>query len=695
MYFSTIVEINKNSFFNVFGSFQQIMMKFIRCFLLTISGILLFSSNGESNDRNRAIIDTLRWGFNFRSGEAYKRANQAKHLDSTYYVGHLIEAYHYFDKAEEHTGLAKAVKPLRKAIRLYEKDFGETLEKWYTREDIWAEAGRGLLRQLDYYDLSNRLINCYISLEMPDSAYSATLRFKDANLVYDFQSYHWLAWLYFRTRIYDSDKYDFLKDSIEDNLKAAFEYTDSLELRYQKNVPYIRNEILGAVMQGSGFYNSFQNSFIQGPRGVIANTLGILYGYDFQPELAAKYFKQMRGDDNLAKTVNLGFTYHSNIDFRTAEDYFSKVPDRGSRSRGGHWQGYSTIYVYKGEPLEGAAKLQEDRDSHGYTIGYGWDNLCLARMFLYAGYIDECDISLTKADNFTEVHYNTSFREDQYRFMLKTLRLMQAIYEENAVKFENKNHWLSLDWWKQFPGLAYDKYTTLYQLANELALNPEREMVYYHIFHTESIVSFDELWFILKNYSNDYFKEVFRQFSRSDPRTNLDRYYNYFTGKLLIEEGNDEVAYDVLTAILSDDQLDKEYEKLLIARVHESCAMIANENGWQPQKTFHLNELYTNFPEIIPFSEVQMAFRLNISPELKTSENPAVQNALSQLQDTNIDWEPAATQNFPEITLNLGENNRLQYEVIINRETFTQGAVELNTPDAGKKLAYRLFKVLR
>ncbi|MEZ4762334.1 MAG: hypothetical protein R3C26_03725 [Calditrichia bacterium] len=115
-----------------------------------------------------------------------------------------------------------------------------------------------------------------------------------------------------------------------------------------------------------------------------------------------------------------------------------------SRSRGGHWQGFSIVQVSKDTPFAGAAHLQADRDSHGYTIGYGWDNLCLARMYLYAGQLDECASALAKAENFKEVHYNTSFREDQYRFMLKTLQLMLTNARLKATKFENKNNWIAL-----------------------------------------------------------------------------------------------------------------------------------------------------------------------------------------------------------------------------------------------------------
>ena len=650
--------------------------------IILLMPFFLHSQPLDKQSRTRTTIDSLRYGFDYKSADAYRNANQAKHLDSTYYVGYLIEGYHFFEKAEEHSGLTKAVTPLRKALTLFEKEFGKVLDHRITRSEMYTGAWRDLFRQLDYYDISNRLISTYITLEQPDSAYSATRRLMKKDLVFDFQSRHWLSWLYFRSRIY----------SIEENMRLAIAYTDSMEARYRRNVPFIKSQIMSVVVKGSPFYRAFDNSFVQAPLSTIANTRGILYGYNLNPELAASYFKKMEGEDNLAKTVNLGFTYLSAIDFREAESYFSKVPDRGSRSRGGHWQGYSMIYAGKDMPLAGALQLQEDRDNHGYTIGYGWDNLCIARMYLYSGNIEACARALKKADDFNEVHYNTSFREDQYRFMLKTLRLMQARYQIQAHKFENKNRWLSFNWWKDFPGLAYDKYTTLYKLANEMTENPERDMVYYHILHTESVISFDELWYIIKNYSNDFFLKKFKAYEQNDPRQQTDRYYKYYIGKLLLETGKSEQAYDMLTSILNSGKLDKIYERLLVARIHENCAIIANDNGWGPQLAFHTNLFYQTYPELVPFSDIQMSFQLSLNAD---QQNPAVKKLLGQLEKFNINWHADEAGNFPEVQFAFDDQNQVQYQVMVNREIFTQGYVDLSAPDAVKKLAYRLFKVYR
>ncbi|RMG37422.1 MAG: hypothetical protein D6732_06785, partial [Methanobacteriota archaeon] len=362
-----------------------------------------------------------------KSAEAFRRANRAKQLDSTYYVSYLIEGFHYYDRAEEMSGLRRALKPLRKAIQLYEHDFGYNLNKRYTFEQIildgrWQE----LLRQIDYLTLMSTLIECYTSLEMPDSAYQALIHLRDADMAFDFRAYQGLAWLYFRSRIYTSKEHPFLKNSIDENLRMAFLYTDSLELKFKKTLPYLQNQVMKAYTQGSGFYRFVEDAFINQTLESIANTRGILYGYNFKPQIAVRYFLKMKDPESVAKPVNLGYAYLSDVNLRKSEYYFSRVPDKGSKTRGGHWQGFSTIFVSKGEPLQGALELSEQRDKHGYTIGYGWDNLCLARMYLYGGLLDACKKSLDKAANFQEVHFNSSFREDQYQFMLKTLRFLNS-----------------------------------------------------------------------------------------------------------------------------------------------------------------------------------------------------------------------------------------------------------------------------
>lgn len=655
---------------------------------------LLLCQNLFAQKTVRQQIDDLLTKAAPASGEMYLNANRAKQMDSTYYVGYFMEGLHYFYKAEEQSGFARAVEPLEKARVLFENDFGRYLSRWYNSESIIRDQGAKIFRQRIYMNIISLQVVVYNSLEQLDAAYRTIMNLKKKNMAFDLESYHWLAWLYFRSRVFDSGDHPFLKDTIEENLKMAELFTDSLEVRYKKNTYYIRNQILNLVPKESAFYQGFYSQYFESPLRSIANTRGILHGYNLNPKLATRYFMKL-DDEGVAKHVNIGYSYHSDIDFRKSEESFEKVPDNRAQQRGGHWQGYSTIFVYKGEPLQGALNLREKRDQHGFTIGYGWDNLCLARMYLYAGQIRDCDYSLSRAESFSEVHFNSSFREDQYHFMNRVLRLMQTEYELKAKHFENRNRWLSWDWWKALPALSYDKYTTLYTLANELALNREREIIYYHIFHPENIISFDEIWNIISQYSSDFFMEKFKAFAESDPRSNLQRYYAYFQARLMALNGDGEAAYDLLTEILTDPELDRQYEKLLLARVHEVCAGIAREYDWNPQLAFHRNELYRIYPQLIPFSGVTMRFTLKLHEALENNPPEAFGGLMAALQDCNIEWVEDDRDNTPTVHLTLGAEGKIAYEVTGTRESFTSGAVELDNPRAGKQLAYRLFRVFR
>ncbi|MGH1363928.1 MAG: hypothetical protein ACRBF0_10255 [Calditrichia bacterium] len=642
----------------------------------------------------RTKIDSLRWGFDYKSAEAYKRANQAKQLDSTYYVSHLIEGLHYYDKAEEHSGLQRAVAPIRKALNCFVADFGRVIPRRFSQDQIRQGAWKDILKQIDYLMLAGTLVECFQSLEQPDSTYAALIELKSRNMPFDFRSQQGLAWLYFRSRIYTSEKYPFLKASIEDNIATAFLYTDSLEAKYKKNLWYLRNQLLGTFPSDSPFYDFFKGAYIDQPKSYVSNTRGILYGYQLDQKKSVRFFKQMKGEENLAKIVNLGYAYHSDLDLRSSEDYFGNVPDLGTKGRGGHWQGYSTVFVFKNKPLEGVAKLFEERGESGFTIGYGWDNLCLARMQIYSGLLDEAELSLNKADKFTEVHFNTSFREDQYRFMLRTLRLLHHDYKLKAHRFEDRNRWFSLAWWRDAPRLGYLKYSGVYELANELALNPERENVYYHLFHSESIISFDELWTIIRNYNHGFFRKLFTRVSQNDPREGIDRYYQYFRGRLLQEEELYERAYNKLTEILSDPKLDKEYERLLIGRIQENLYNIAAEEEWEPQRLYHLVQLYQVYPQLIPFSNVIMGFRMTLSDELQNSNDPHLLRTFDQLRSCNIDLETNAEE-YPELTLELDAEGRLMFQVVVLQDPFVRGSVDIKNEDAGKRLAYQLFKIQR
>ncbi|MEZ4762332.1 MAG: hypothetical protein R3C26_03715 [Calditrichia bacterium] len=99
--------------------------------------------------------------------------------------------------------------------------------------------------------------------------------------------------------------------------------------------------------------------------------------------------------------------------------------------------------------------------------------------------------------------------------------------------------------------------------------------------------------------------------------------------------------------------------------------------------------LYQNYPELVPFSGLQMAFRLNVNESLVNETR--WQHIEDDLQDFNINWDAPENENWPEVQIAQNGDGQLQYQVIVNREVFTQGIVELSQPGAAKTVSLRII----
>ena len=61
---------------------------------------------------------------------------------------------------------------------------------------------------------------------------------------------------------------------------------------------------------------------------------------------------------------------------------------------------------------------------------------------------------------------------------------------------------------------------------------------------------------------------------------------------------------------MNDPTLDKEYEKLLIARVHEGMSEAYKELDNEREADSHLIDFYNTFPQLVPFSNLKMRLKL-------------------------------------------------------------------------------------
>jgi hypothetical protein len=163
-----------------------------------------------------------------------------------------------------------------------------------------------------------------------------------------------------------------------------------------------------------------------------------------------------------------------------------------------------------------------------------------------------------------------------------------------------------------------------------------------------------------------------------------------------MKQGDWSEAKSLLTAIAADPKLDTDYERLLLARVHEALAACAEEQKDEAGRAEHLYQFTTLFPQLVPFSGQRVPMRLSVSgtPDEKVVE---------RLKACNINWEPKGAAMSPQahvtFTGQAGEGRgRIEYwvedargAILIPRQRCTY---ELAKPEAaGVSMAYRLFGI--
>ena len=92
------------------------------CFVLILMISLIHYSNAQ-NSAARYEIDAKRAGLDVTGKDAIPRSKEFIRLDSTYYVGYLVEGLYKYERSSDYFGYQLAVKPLAKALNLFEKDY--------------------------------------------------------------------------------------------------------------------------------------------------------------------------------------------------------------------------------------------------------------------------------------------------------------------------------------------------------------------------------------------------------------------------------------------------------------------------------------------------------------------------------------------------------------------------------------------
>lgn len=660
---------------------QRIKHLFFSIFILfiyqNIARAQAIPVNHPRNPQKRYTIDAKRTGTDFNSNDALPRSREFIRTDSSYYVGWMYEGMYKVNHAADFLGYKNAVIPLKKALLLLEKDYARMLRTRTADLMTYYPAYRF---QIDYTIIAYNLMDCYNNIEQPQDAYNVirrALRWNFQNEGY-MQSYNYLAWTVHRNRFYTSAKYPFLKNSIKENEKLANTYLDSAFRKIR-----LDNQL------NKLFFPGYEAAARLG----VYHYKAILYSYALNIDSGARYYNLMK--ESASFSHNNYATFLSICgNFRQAEKEYelASLQDAGDK-RLQEWAYYSSILdIYKANPGKGVLAMKDMIKAAGSTPGFGWYNIALARCCAYNGDVAESERYIKKAEAFKEVHIGTTLGQSHYDFSINLVKLMNNIERLQQIKFENKGWWYSPASLSKITEEGSSKYLLQYLIVNQFAMNPERDLVIYRLFSTESTVTWDEIWYLMQDFSTNFFSQRFQSELKDDERKLIRKYFKLFMAKLQMKKGNYTEAQKILYDILNNEQTDMEYEKLFVARTYEALAGCAQEKKNTREYNESMYSFYTNFPQLLPYSELRPNMRLTIIGQ-------GDRKVVDRLKSCNINWVSNGKILAPDVTLKFvtsGNKKTVTFYVqdrngkeIVPRDTYTYTKPE----EAAIVLAYRLFNI--
>jgi len=269
---------------------------------------------------------------------------------------------------------------------------------------------------------------------------------------------------------------------------------------------------------------------------------------------------------------------------------------------------------------------------------------------------------------------------------MNDIRLIQQ------VKFEHGNWWYNAFIWPTLSRLESEKYVQQYLLVNQLALNPERDKVIYPLFSSENVVGWDEIWFLIRDFSTSFFYKKFENEFKNDKRRLVKKYYLLFMARLQMEQGKYADAAAKLQQALSYPDIDPLYDKLFLARTYEALSLCARKNDQPAKAREYVLKFYEQYPQIVPFSDVEMNFHL-ITSGRKDDD------FLDKIEDFRINWAGKNETYTPTVKLifnHSGNKKSVNYSVIAPDGSSLIAAKTYyytNPGQAARQVAYLLFKI--
>lgn len=616
------------------------------------------------------------------SPEALELSRKFIQLDSTYYVGYFFEGGHRVQRAADKRGYRGAIKPLKKALELIEKDYGWQIVRYTNFQNYYA----AFQRQRDYCRIVEFLQDCYQKNDQPGEAVKLMHRLNKKLLVLEFMGspYSTLSWIYHRNRMH-YEKHDFLKPSIQENVDQAMLFLDSIQAVNNRNFPHIRNWFPGA----ESIFKGFQNE--------IYHYRQLMHSYLVNIDSAEYYSEKMRQIDRLSYN-NYGNLQFVKADFDKAifnYEYRKNQGDFGDKRLREYDYMLASIYNFRGEPEKGIELIKSTIGEVGPTPGYGWYNLSLARSYHYSGQVEKSVRHQERASKFEELHIGTTHGAvmyDRSNLILKYLNLTQQIKQ---IMFEDGSFWMSLKKVFRLVNLYLERKSTHLLVTSQLAADPERDMVTYNIFASENLIFYDELWPMIKDFNAKFFIEKFKKKLEKDQRPKVKKYYNYYIGRFHLEEGETEEALSYFEKVMEDTSLHPINEKLLIARTHEAMALAYDEADKTAESDEQMMEMMKIYPQLIPFSELKMKFHLHV----ERNEKDSLAHIAEGLANIGLDWqEEEDDEHYPSLTVKLEEQKE---HVKVNIKVKRKGNVTMNKDivlsknekDLHKEIIYTVFEI--
>ncbi|HRI79135.1 MAG TPA: hypothetical protein PLR06_06310 [Cyclobacteriaceae bacterium] len=650
--------------------------------IIVLMMIIALPETAAAQNRIREKIDQERAEENLANTDpkVLERARKYIREDSSYYVGYLMQGAYLYFRANDELGFKQVITPLKKALRLMEKDFDRQLR---TRSNSYPIYAAVFKYHREYGLIAYLLQSSYQNIEMPDKALEILLHVRDRNFQLEAgtDSYNTIAWIYHRNRVYTSKQYSFLKNSVKANTAVADRYLDSALYKLQND-----NSLNMGLFDPNFLNRQYLSTY---------HYKAMIMDYKLEID-SANYFYDVL-------IMNDAYSSNNYAEFKLAmgelaeADEFFKEAEKKEYSSEKRTKEYfymqGMLNIYRGHPELADTLLRKILDLQGATPGYGWHTIGLARALHYEGLTDESQWRNNKAARFQELHIGTTWGQEQYNLAVASLNYINQLQLKKEYFFENDQWWFWLNPYNWFEWIRFSLEIHHHKLvlASLVAKNPEREQVIYTIFSSENLMSFDEVWSVIDGFGNEYFIDIYENLLRTDKRPQLKKYFRYFLGKLYLAEGEATQATEYFEQVIKEIDRTDAYQTLLSARVFEGLAHAASNES---DKQKWITRLYDEYPQLVPFSGLEMKFNLIVSGDVSSDQ---AEDVLGAMKNCNLDFTNNEAD-VPTANLRFSETKDallIDYSVTSGIEVRQRGILRVAKGDSegGKLLAYRLFGI--